>query len=312
MILCGAVVGACSESDEPTQSSDGAVQPGVGGIGAFDAGGGPGAGAWNDAGPRPDGGSGGIGGSTAGGATAGSLTGGGTLAGGFTAGGIIAGGFTAGGFISGGFTAGGFISGGFTAGARDAGAGTGIDASVPSDAGAPVGDGSDQFAAERQLCVDTINMYRAKIGVAPVARANAAQEACSDRGAKYDGDMNVGHASTHVPGAGPNGSAGPLCGSVGLLGVQDACPGWPVGSGWGAYATVGAALTKCLDQMWAEGEPPGGVAACKQQFFTGNTACFEKYGHYINMSDASNTAVSCGFYKMSDGRYWMNQDFVSR
>jgi hypothetical protein len=33
------------------------------------------------------------------------------------------------------------------------------------------------------------------------------------------------------------------------------------------------------------------------------------HGHWINMSMASYGTVACGFYKMANGRYWMNQNF---
>ena len=47
---------------------------------------------------------------------------------------------------------------------------------------------------------------------------------------------------------------------------------------------------------------------CLSEYFSGNIACFEKYGHYLNMSDPSNGTVSCGFFVMSNGALWMNQD----
>jgi hypothetical protein len=77
-------------------------------------------------------------------------------------------------------------------------------------------------------------------------------------------------------------------------------------------ATLADALKKCLAQMWAEGEPPGGVQACKDAYFKGDTACFLAHGHWINMSDATAKQVSCGFYDMGGSKFWMNQDFASR
>jgi hypothetical protein len=65
--------------------------------------------------------------------------------------------------------------------------------------------------------------------------------------------------------------------------------------------------------MWAEGTPPGGVAKCKSDFLSRTDInCFETHGHWINMSDTGNTGVSCGFYKMANGSYWMNQDFLAK
>ena len=146
----------------------------------------------------------------------------------------------------------------------------------------------------RQFCVDEINMYRATLKLAPLTRATPEQEACSDKGAKYDGDLGIAHASTSMRST--------ICGPVGQeLGSQDACPGY------GAWAgpTVQARLKTCLKQMWDEGEPPGGVSACFSA-----PGCYEKYGHWINMTSA-NGAASCGFYKMKDGEsWWMSQDFT--
>jgi hypothetical protein len=140
----------------------------------------------------------------------------------------------------------------------------------------------------RQACVDYINMYRATLGKAPLQRATPAQEACSDMGAKQDGDSGIGH-----------GSAGMCPG----LGSQNACPGYPVGAG--DIAGVEMAMKFCLDQMWQEGAPPEPVNQCIADYQN----CFLKYGHWINMTDDTNRVVSCGFYKMSNGNYWMNQDF---
>jgi hypothetical protein len=140
----------------------------------------------------------------------------------------------------------------------------------------------------RQACVDYINMYRATVGKAPLQRATPAQEECSDMGAKQDGDSGQAHSSA---------------GSCPGLGAQNACPGYPVGSG--DIAGVEKALKFCLDQMWGEGEPPVPVNDCIRDYQN----CFLKYGHWINMTDDSNSVVSCGFYEMPNGNYWMNQDF---
>jgi len=39
------------------------------------------------------------------------------------------------------------------------------------------------------------------------------------------------------------------------------------------------------------------------------TGCFQDHGHWINMQGETTGRVACGFYKMANGRYWMNQDF---
>ena len=192
--------------------------------------------------------------------------------------------------------------------ARDAAAPTGVDAAglrprrdgslptAPSDAGirrdaAPAGDGgasADELETLRQLCVDEINMYRETLGVAALARVPE-QEACSDEGAKSDGDTGQAH-----------GSAG-MCGG---LGGQNTCPGWGVGPRTG-NASLADALTKCLAQMWAEGEPPVSRQECERDF----QGCFLPHGHYLNMSDTRYKRVACGFYQMRNGSWWMNQNF---
>jgi hypothetical protein len=154
-------------------------------------------------------------------------------------------------------------------------------------------DSGDSLEAARQACVDRINMYRATIKVAPLARASTSVEACSDQGAMHDATTNMAHSSAGMcPGTG----------------AQDTCPDLPVG-GFGG-ATLLSSLMQCLDQMWAEGPPPSGttVAQCIQDY----SGCFLKHGHYINMSDSymQQTGVSCGFYQMSNGHYWGNQDFL--
>ena len=150
----------------------------------------------------------------------------------------------------------------------------------------------------RQACVDEINMYRATLTMAnlkPMKRASPAQEACSDKGAQMDGDSGQAHGAARAG----------VCRSVGLF-AENTCPGWPVG-GFGG-GTLTDSMKKCLSSMWAEGEPPVSRADCQKDY----QGCFLKYGHYLNMSDPANLVASCAFYKMKDGKYWMNQDFASR
>lgn len=151
-----------------------------------------------------------------------------------------------------------------------------------SDAGsaAPV----DELEALRQLCVDEINRYRALVNAPPVVRATD-REACSDRGAQADGDSGRAHGSA-MSGVCP-------------AGAQNTCPGWPVG-GRSGNADVASALKGCLKMMWEEGPPPS--ASC-----TG--ACYQQHGHYLNMSARGTKRVACGFYRMKNGNYWMNQNF---
>jgi hypothetical protein len=150
---------------------------------------------------------------------------------------------------------------------------------------AGAGAGMD-FEMVRQVCVDTINMYRATKMLAPLTRMTS-QETCSDAGAKKDGDSMQGHSSAFN-----------CAGSY----AQNSCPGYPVG-GFGG-ATLADTLKTCLKQMWDEGEPP----VSRQQCMQDTTGCFEMHGHYLNMT-SNFKAVSCGFYQMKNGNWWMNQDF---
>ena len=86
----------------------------------------------------------------------------------------------------------------------------------------------DPDEAATQLCVDTINMYRATLGLPALARWTDA-EACADAESQADGEANT-----------PHGTFG-MCGE----GAQNQCPGWP-----GPPETM---IEGCLAQMWAEG-----------------------------------------------------------
>jgi hypothetical protein len=159
--------------------------------------------------------------------------------------------------------------------------------------GAPAATGGtpvtgDEVAMARQVCVDTINMYRSTKMLAPLMRAAPETEMCSDAGAMKDGDTGQAHGSAF---------------SCRGTSAQNTCPGYPVG-GFGAK-TLADALKMCLAQMWAEGEPPVSRAECQKDY----QGCFLKYGHYLNMT-TNFKAVSCGFYKMKNGSWWMNQDFL--
>lgn len=175
---------------------------------------------------------------------------------------------------------------------RDAGTHDGGRDAAPGDAGANPGD---PYASLRELCVDTINMYRATKSLPPLMRASASEEACSDEGAEFDHMRGRAHGSAAA-------NAIP-CRRRGV--AQNSCPDYGHG---GRRGGIDQALTSCLKQMWDEGEPPGGVDACLQAYFDGDTACFLAHGHYINMI-ADKTAVSCGFYDTGEGEVWMNQDF---
>jgi hypothetical protein len=243
---------ACGPSGAGGTTGSGGAVPGTGGVGT-----------------------GGVGTATG---TGGKLGTGGMGTGGMGTGGMAGtGGKGTGGMGTGGMGTGGVGTGGMGTGGMSGTGGT-----------SATGDDPESL---RKLCVDTINMYRATVSPAVPAlkQGTTAQEDCSDKGAKTDGDSGQAH-----------GSAGSCPG----LGGQDTCPGWGVG-GFTGNATVADALKNCLMQMWGEGMPPVSRQACQQDY----TGCFLKYGHYLNMSDPSYHVASCGFYKMADGKWWMNQDF---
>jgi hypothetical protein len=189
----------------------------------------------------------------------------------------------------GGGGAGGAIAGAGAGGAGGSGGigGAGGAAGAIAGTGGAAGPAMDMDGL-RQACVDYINMYRATLGRTPLRRATPEQEACSDMGAKKDADSGDAHSSA---------------GDCDGLGAQNTCPGYPVrGDG---IAGIETSLKRCLDQMWDEGEPPVPIDQCIDDY----QGCFLPHGHWINMQSTSSQVVSCGFYEMQDGSYWMNQDF---
>ena len=182
--------------------------------------------------------------------------------------------------------------------------------SVGADGGFENITGIDSAELEslRQVCVDEINRYRAMLSLTPLDRADATAEHCSDIGAKSDGENHAAHGFFMA------GFPDPACpkNTVNFFGMmqefplfsgQDSCPDVFVGS-FGA-ATLADGLKRCLQAMWAEGEPSQGRDACEA-----DATCFEAHGHYLNMSRTTFKAVSCGFAKEPSGTYWMNQDFI--
>jgi hypothetical protein len=83
-------------------------------------------------------------------------------------------------------------------------------------------------SAAAQLCVDTINMYRATLNLAPYARWTE-RETCSSNEAMSDSQTGTAH-----------GAFG-MCTET----AQDECPGWG-----GSLQSI---VTGCLKQMWDEG-----------------------------------------------------------
>ncbi len=130
---------------------------------------------------------------------------------------------------------GGTTSGGGTSSGAWSSSGGGVSSS--SSGGGAIGDDGGSVVATgdagdlEDLCVSTINGYRATIGKPPYTRW-AANEVCTSSEAEKDSESGVAHSAF--------GSCNEL--------AQCECPGWP-----GPLDTM---ITGCLAQMWAEG--PGG------------------------------------------------------
>jgi hypothetical protein len=98
--------------------------------------------------------------------------------------------------------------------------------------------------------------------------------------AEYDSTQDTAHA----------GFRDELCnGGFG----QNECPGW---------RSETQVIEGCLQSMWDEGPPPG--ATC-------NNACFQMYGHFINMTNPDYARVACGFYTTPGGEVWAVQNFTN-
>ncbi|MES1184421.1 MAG: CAP domain-containing protein [Myxococcales bacterium] len=102
-------------------------------------------------------------------------------------------------------------------------------APTPAPAPAPT---SSPLESARNLCVQRTNEYRARVGIAPVARRSDA-EACGDAQARADAASRTAH------------------GAFGQCRerAQNECPGWP-----GAPEDV---INRCLAMMFAEGPGAG-------------------------------------------------------
>ncbi len=139
----------------------------------------------------------------------------------------------------------------------------GSNASGGSSAGGGSGGtgGSDdatgsKYPAAAEDCVQTINEYRASIGLPPYQRWTAT-EACADDEAKNDAEMNR-----------PHGSFG-SCGEW----AQNTCPGWP--------GTPESMIGTCLQMMWAEG--PGSDFSTHGHYLNMSSTSYTKVacGFYV-------------------------------
>jgi hypothetical protein len=104
---------------------------------------------------------------------------------------------------------------------------------VPVPGAAPIpAPASSPLESARNLCVQRTNEYRARVGIAPIARRSDA-EACGDAQARSDAASRTAH------------------GAFGQCRerAQNECPGWP-----GAPEDV---INRCLAMMFAEGPGAG-------------------------------------------------------
>jgi hypothetical protein len=90
------------------------------------------------------------------------------------------------------------------------------------------GTGGGSSAGAEQLCVDTINQYRATLNLPPYERWTGA-ELCADGEAESDSVTMTAHG------------AFPQCGEH----AQNECPGWP--------PPADTMIVGCLKKMWEEG-----------------------------------------------------------
>jgi hypothetical protein len=130
-----------------------------------------------------------------------------------------------------------------------------------------------------QDCVNRINQFRAEYACLPPLERWTEGEACANQMAEYDGGEDSAHA----------GFQDDICegGSA-----QNECPGW---------RSEEQVVDGCLQAMWDEGPPP--TEQC-------SGACFQEYGHFINMTNTRYTRVACGFFTTAGGEVWAVQNFT--
>lgn len=129
-----------------------------------------------------------------------------------------------------------------------------------------------------QDCVDRINQFLTQCACLPALTRRADGEACATQMAEYDAAQNKAHAGSVAKICQPGGS-------------QNECPN---------YASNTQVIGLCMQQMWDEGPPP--TEPC-----TGD--CYQKHGHFINMTDTSVKKVACGFHTTASGKVWAVQNF---
>jgi hypothetical protein len=127
------------------------------------------------------------------------------------------------------------------------------------------------YQAEKKLCLDTVNAYRASLGLKALAWSKSI-EAFADQGTRWDSDRNEAH--NHF---------GAFVKPAFPAFAENALPGWPLKN----YKTVAAVVAKGTEAMWGEG--PGG-------------------GHYENIK-GDHTVMGCGIFINAAGNVWLIQDF---
>jgi hypothetical protein len=131
-----------------------------------------------------------------------------------------------------------------------------------------------------QDCVDRVNQFRTQCACLPALARWTEGEACADMMAQYDAE--------HMSEGAHAGFKGNIC-SGGSS--QNECPGW---------RSETMVVSGCLQSMWNEGPPPS--QPC-------DGACFQMYGHFINMTSTRSTKVACGIFTTSSGQIWSVQNF---
>ena len=103
------------------------------------------------------------------------------------------------------------------------------DADIPDAAGTDAGTEQDAGDSSiQQLCVDTINQYRATLSLPPLTRWTE-KESCSDGEAKSDSITGQAHGAFGT------------CQEM----AQNECPNWPL--------PIEKQILGCLQMMWDEG-----------------------------------------------------------
>ena len=131
------------------------------------------------------------------------------------------------------------------------------------------------YAAEKKLCLDTINACRATMGLKPLLWSKSL-EAFADEGARYD--AAIGKSHVHF---------GKFSAAAVPSDAENAIPDWPLKD----FKTVAAVVQKGTQMMWDERLNPSG-----------------EQGHYLTLK-GDQTLVGCGVFVTSGGGVWVVQDF---